>query len=198
MAGSVWNDQPDGWIGWAGTEAFGEYAGYPQTYENNFGKMVYIHGMVPYENGSPMRLTAEDMQGKIVRWIEERHNEAINATSPNARGFAIGNALHTIADLYCQSHVQRVGVTGQIKRFQDYGAQNKVLHALADVETGHEQSYQFAIGACNTLLSFLANKTSWNGAVSKWVNDDVLGLAPGAQAGGSDPKGDCAKLGSSV
>ena len=62
--------------------------------------------------------------------------------------FELGRRLHTVEDLYTESHVER-GSNGNILRFQSYLAQAPKYHKLADVFDEDKDAYDPNAGVGN-------------------------------------------------
>ncbi len=95
-------------------------------YRTHKGDLQYWHGMT---GGGE---TADEMTAKLVNRLSGPFKAYRSASADPMTGFAIGEVLHTIQDLYTPSHTYR-DRKGQISRFQDYTAQSPVYHAEKDV-----------------------------------------------------------------
>ncbi|HBO43151.1 MAG TPA: hypothetical protein DD670_04295 [Planctomycetaceae bacterium] len=181
---------------------------YRDTIETHFGELQFRHGMTPHDNpiGAASALSAVDVRDKIVEWICGKYQAALDAqeaakkaaktgaspTSVHAHtrtsGKELGMALHTIADLYCPSHVWRDGGPhGAIKAFQDYSLQDSKKHGYGDDPDRRENKayYAMAIKQSTELLNmFKAGKSK--DEVKDWLLKGPLKLAPDAVNGGKN------------
>ncbi|MCZ2111411.1 MAG: hypothetical protein LC118_17910, partial [Dehalococcoidia bacterium] len=94
-------------------------------YRTHKGDLQWWHGMA--EGGTAEAMNRKLLARMLLPVAEYRGSPA----NPNA-GFLIGNALHTVQDLYTPPHVER-DPDGLIIRHQDYAAQSSVYHAEKDV-----------------------------------------------------------------
>jgi hypothetical protein len=207
-AGTEWNDAPEGLRGiaiWLYGKGLlprdpAKWVA-PKTFDTHHGPTTFLHGMTPHdENGVALGWVAEKMQSTIADWIIDQYSLALaaliaargNDDDPNMKtaGFEIGEALHTIEDLYAPAHVERSTPTGPILRFQDYDEQDPDAHALDDRTSDFTQPYiDEATVQCTKLLEFLHGHTD-PAAVRAWLVGPTgpLALAPGASNGGTAKK----------
>jgi RHS repeat-associated protein len=94
-------------------------------YRSHKGDLQYWHGMTGGGTAAQMN------QNLLTRMGEPIDAFKTNPTHQDT-GFAIGQVLHTIQDLYTPSHVVR-NAKGEIDRFQDYGTQSAAYHSTKDV-----------------------------------------------------------------
>lgn len=200
--GVCWNDRPDGIDIFAAAyvvKGRGIQSVFPATYQNDFSTKQYIHGLVPYFNWRRVEWTVDRMRDEIERWIKNCYLASDPGPSLGPRidtyscGLELGKALHTLADIYCQSHVTRQEVgdqVGAIWRFQDYGVQDPTKHAKADHREGNEKYYRAAVKVSTQFLQDWLDGANWDNVVRKWLCGEgstigPLSLAPGAQYGGT-------------
>jgi hypothetical protein len=201
VAGVQSVDMPEGLLGldWVGKYGDGTasraqaFRHAPLSMATHYGPLAYQHGMTPYdESGANLNWSAQQMQTAIVKWIIEQYTAALNASNgPDGdnnynEGYAIGQALHTVEDLYSPAHVVRDPKTGAITQFQDYNAQDPKKHKEGDNAKNHMTEYKNGIAAATKLLTFLKQKAA-PAVVSTWLTSPggPVAIAPGAQNGGS-------------
>ena len=155
----------------------------PLSMETHYGDWAFHHGMTPYdEQGNKLAWDAQKMQTEIVGWIVQQYTVALgDKDNSYGQGFDIGQALHTLEDLYSPAHVQRDPVTGAITRFQDYNSQDPSKHEHGDDATEHMAEWNVALAAATQLLKYLKAGTP-AAAVQKWLTDagGPVAIAPGA------------------
>jgi len=118
------------------------------------------------------------------------------------RGLELGKALHTLADLYCPSHVWRDDPGGEILMFQDYNAQHPKKHKYADQPLDPcswewknnyiRMCYEEAARQTRELLKMFKDGTPAYDPVNHkgvydWLLNGPLKLGPDAVNGGTDP-----------
>ncbi len=122
-----------------------------------------------------------DMYNSLVRKIDKAQENC---------GLEIGKAMHTIADLYCPSHVVRSGYSGPITQFQDYAAQDVDKHAVDDKQNDYTKPFiSAATTACREFLRLLLKGKSTSD-VKDWLlgSGGPLNVASGAENGGTAEK----------
>jgi hypothetical protein len=184
VSGSVYPDipvadeplmvDPGTGVAWAGESSV-------NILRTHYGSTVWHHGMARSED------TPTDLQAKIANRIADLANQGyqkLHAGELEEAGNLLGQALHTLQDTYCQSHVYRDPETGEIMQFQDYSAQEKKKHARADVgmDPANADAYARALAASKALLQKLAEEGE---VTADLVKEEFLKLKQGATAGGT-------------
>ncbi len=209
MSGSKWTDMPDGYVKssiYLVTEhqsMFGQDL--KATADTHHGSTVFRHGMTNHLVGGGVSMeSAEKLAGDIATWICDQYYAALKSMFCREyvkAGLEIGKALHTIADLYCPSHVERTSVDGTIIRFQDYDAQYVVQHEADDyVNDFTRPYYKEAIKKCSELLMIfrsdiitvgdwinggvMADKKTVDNNIRKWCTDRILQITSSTENGG--------------
>jgi RHS repeat-associated protein len=186
-------DDPEGLIALNSVREFGNgqtsradaFKNAPESMRTHYGDLSFQHGMTPHdEAGNKLDWDANKMQTKIVEWIIERYNAARSKPEgSSAQGYAIGQALHTIEDLYSPAHVERDATTGAITQFQDYNAQDPCKHKDGDDGRKHKIEWDKAKAAATQLLRFLKDGAS-SERVRQWLlKEGPVTIAPGATNG---------------
>ena len=114
----------------------------------------------------------------------EGYSKAPKVTVDHA--FALGEAIHTLQDLYTPSHVVR-NAQGQITQFQGYAEQGPGLHSKADMPKAGSPAYKKQVKLSTEFLCLAADARAqnWGRAIIRKKLNPHLALAKGASAGGS-------------
>ena len=149
--------------------------------ESHYGSNQYFHGMAVAGK------TPVEMVQLIANRISKLLNDGIKEVDKGCYfegGHKIGEALHTLEDIYSQSHVYR-GSDGDIVAFQDYAQQDPDKHALAD--DGKAKVNQGALKMASSAVESTLMRLKSNGSIDdKFLMDNFLQLNKNAMSGVSN------------